>query len=84
MEDPEKLEKAENVIYGLTDEVIHILTEVDNTDYAAPRYMLPWLEEDAESDIRNLGLQAETEARYLQKINNLLGRYSDNQPLEIY
>lgn len=58
--------------------------DTDGTQYAAPQYWLPWLEEDAENSIKALQLDAEDEAIYLQRINNLQGRYSNNSPVDIY
>lgn len=78
------LDQAETIFSDLVDEVTHIMMETDGTDHAAPKYLLPWLEEDAENAIKALHLDSETEERYLQKINNLLGRYSDNPPVEIW
>lgn len=83
MDDPEKIQKAEKLLEELTDEVIHILMETDTTCYNSPKCMIPWLEEDAEHHIMSLCMDPETEARYLQKVNNLLGRYSENQPMDI-
>ncbi len=83
MDDPEKIQKAEKLIEELADEVIHILMETDTKCYNSPKCMIPWLEEDTEHHIMSLKMDPETETRYLQKVNNLLGRYSENQPMDI-
>lgn len=76
----QKIKQADKIINRLIDEVSHILLATDMENYAAARFLLPWLEEDAENAIKSLSLNAEDEVIYLQKINNYLGKYSDNPP----
>ncbi|MFW6019677.1 MAG: hypothetical protein ACOCPM_03775 [Bacteroidales bacterium] len=82
MEYSEKIKQADTIFQNLADEVTHIMLEINNPEHASPKYLLPWLEEDAEHAIKRLGLNPEDERIYLQRINNLLGEYSDNPPLK--
>lgn len=76
----EKLKQADSIFQDFTDEVTHIMMDVNKPEHAASKYLLPWLEEDAENEIKALHLNPEDERIYLQRINNLLGEYSDNPP----
>lgn len=76
----QKIKRANKIINRLIDEVSHIFLETETEKYAAAKFLLPWLEEDAENAIKSLELKAEDEMIYLQKINNYMGKYSDNPP----
>ena len=81
MKDQDKNVQAEQILSELIDEVSHIMMTTDNTEHAAAKFLLPWFEEDAENQIKRLKLGQEVEQQYLQRINNFMGSYSDNPPL---
>lgn len=84
MEYEEKIKQANTIFQDLADEVTHIMLDINNPEHASPKYLLPWLEEDAENAIKALELSPEDERIYLQRVNNLLGEYSDNPPYKKY
>ncbi len=75
-------EKAEKILGDFIEEVLHIIMDTHGQDFSAPRCVLPWLEEDAENAIKALRLPAGEEQLYIQKINNFMGKYSENPPVE--
>jgi len=81
MEYQEKVKKAKTILSRLKTELLDILINKEKQDYCSDQMMLPWMEEDAEYSIRKLQLKKVDEKRYIRKIHNIFGVYSEEMPL---
>ncbi len=75
-----KIIKAEKILYELKEELFHIITDTKVNEYCSNRLLLPWLEEDMEYSIKKLKLNKKDENKYIRKIHNIFGVYSEDIP----
>ncbi len=76
----QKIKSTENILKNLKKVLSETLWESDPNLYSSDRILLPWIEEDAEYEIKKLKLTKDDEIIYLQKLHNLFGEYSDANP----
>ena len=81
MEYEEKIRRARETIENLKKELLHIITDTEFHEYCSNRMIIPWLEEESEYAIRKLQLKKEDEKRFLVRLRNTVGVYSENIPL---
>lgn len=77
---PNKIQKAEKILAEEKADLLWMVTDNGNDDFGSPRDFLPLLEEDAKYRIRALGLPKKLLNYYLNKICDIFGPYSEDQP----
>ena len=80
MNNQQQIKSIENILENLKKVLDETLWEGDPNLYTSDRMLLPWIEEDAEYEIKKLKLSNDDEVFYLQKLHNLFGEYSDANP----
>lgn len=75
----EKISKAEEIIKREKEDLLLIL-ENDPDDFAGKADFLSFFEEDAKYRIYDLNLPAEYEDKYLNRIIEIYGPYSEDKP----
>ena len=81
MEYQKKIQRAEQIIDTLKDELMHILWDTSPDEYGTFHNLFPWIEEETEYLIRDLILNKKDEAFYLNKVHQVMGEYSEMIPL---
>ena len=71
---------AEKILEEEKEDLWRMITDDGIDDFGSPRDFLPLLEEDAKYRIRSLGLPANLLNYYLNKICDIYGPYSEDQP----
>jgi|SRR6056297_587229 len=74
-----KLAKAEMILKEERESLLWMLSD-GSDDLAGPKDFLPFYEEDAKYQIRDLHLPDAYESHYLNKICDIYGPYSEDQP----
>jgi hypothetical protein len=77
---PSKIQKAEKILEEEKEDLFWMVTDDGIDDFGSPRDFLPLLEEDAKYRMRALGLPAKLLNHYLNKICDIYGPYSEDQP----
>ncbi len=72
--------QAENILEAEKKELIQLLISPKGPDFSSPRYFLMFLEEDAKYRIRALGLPESLLQYYLDRVCDIYGPYSEDQP----
>ena len=75
-----KIFKAEKILEQEREELLQMVTADGIDDFGSPRDFLPLIEEDAKYRIRSLGLPNYLLKYYLNKICDIYGPYSEDQP----
>ncbi len=75
-----KIEEAKSIIESLKKQLLGIFWDTGLNEYNAERNFLSWLEEDTEYNIRNLKLKKADEKKFIRKIHQLFGEYSEVIP----
>ncbi|MCF8304069.1 MAG: hypothetical protein K9I94_12395 [Bacteroidales bacterium] len=73
-------QQAYEIIEEVKEELFHILWNTDHEEFCSSKFLLPWLEEQAEEEIKSLGLPKEKENYYIEELGNALGDYAEDQP----
>ncbi len=77
---PKKIAAAEHILEQEREDLYQIVTGNGLDDYASPRDFLFLIEEAAKYKIRSLGLPEKLTQYYLNKICDIYGPYSEDQP----
>jgi len=78
---PEKISLAERIVKKQKKNLFKIITSNPaNTGFANERDFLYFIEEDAKYKIKRLKLPKKLEKHYLNKITEIYGEYSEDQP----
>lgn len=75
-----KIEKAEKILRQEREELLRMVTTEGIDDFGSVRDFLPLIEEDAKYRIKSLHLPKRIAKYYLNKICDIYGPYSDDQP----
>jgi hypothetical protein len=75
-----KVEKAEKILQQEREELLRMVTASGIDDFGSARDFLPLIEEDAKYRIRALGLPHYLLKYYLNKLCDIYGPYSGDQP----
>ncbi|WP_372947765.1 hypothetical protein [Mariniphaga sp.] len=75
-----KIAKAEKILQEEKDELLRMVTTDGQYDFGSPRDFLPLAEEDSKYRIRKLGLPKFLLKYYLNKLCDIYGPYSEDQP----
>ncbi|MEA3478361.1 MAG: hypothetical protein U9R60_09300 [Bacteroidota bacterium] len=76
-----KIQRADHIIDTLKDELMFILWDTSPNEYGSFRSLFPWVEEETEYLIKALGLKKDDEERYIEKVHQVMGEYSELIPL---
>ncbi len=76
----DKILQAEKILEAEKEELMHIITSYTIDEIGSPRSFLMFLEEDAKYRIRALGLPNNLLQHYLNRICEIYGPYSEDQP----
>jgi hypothetical protein len=80
METIRKILKAENILRQEREDLFQMVTTEGIDGFGSPRDFLPMIEEDAKYRISSLGLPAKLRQYYLNKLCDIYGPYSEDQP----
>ena len=75
-----KIEEATRIIEAIKKQLLSIFWETELNEYNAERNFLSWLEEDAEYSIKDLKLKKADEEKFIRKIHQVFGEYSEVIP----
>jgi hypothetical protein len=75
-----KIAKAEKILQEEKEELLQMVTADGIDDFGSARDFLPIIEEDAKYRIRSLGLPDYLLKYYLNKLCDIYGPYSEDQP----
>ncbi len=76
----DKILQAEKILEAEKEELMHIITSYTIDEIGSPRSFLMFLEEDAKYRISALGLPKNLLQHYLNRICDIYGPYSEDQP----
>ena len=76
----ENIRKAEKILEEEKEDLLRMVTDDGIDDFGSPRDFLPLLEEDAKYRILALDLPPDLLSHYLNKICDIYGPYSEDQP----
>ncbi|MFP4041571.1 MAG: hypothetical protein ACOCZ4_02350 [Bacteroidota bacterium] len=75
MEANEVHKQAGEILENLKSRIIKVLWDDDKYKYNTEHFILPWIQEEAEYDIKRLQLAKEDEKYYLYQIEKIMGEY---------
>jgi hypothetical protein len=75
-----KIEKAEKILRQEREELLRMVTAEGIYDFGSAREFMPLIEEDAKYRIRSLELPHYLLKYYLNKLCDIYGPYSEDQP----
>lgn len=75
-----KIEKAEKILRQEREELLRMVTAEGIDDFGSARDFMPLIEEDSKYRIRALGLPHYLLEYYLNKLCEIYGPYSEDQP----
>lgn len=75
-----KILKAEKILEEEKEELFQMVTEDGIDAFGSPRDFLPLIEEDAKYRIKALHLPEKLSKYYLNKLCDIYGPYSEDQP----
>ncbi len=79
MKEKEKsIRKAWSVISNLKAQLLDVLWEENQFGYNSEHYLIPWIQEEAEYAIKEIGLSKEDENFFLMKIEHTVGEYFED------
>ena len=67
--------KAESILESLKSRMAQVLWNDSMYTYNNEHSILPWIQEDAEYEIKHLHLSKNEEKYYLMKIEHIMGEY---------
>ena len=70
-------QKAWEILDSFKYQVIDILWNDSRHEYTNEHLLIPWIQEEAEYAIKKLHLPAEQEEFFIQKINHIIGEYTE-------
>jgi hypothetical protein len=70
-------QKAWEIIDTLKHQVIEILWNDNRLEYTNEHLLIPWIQEETEYAIKKLKLPAEKEAYFIEKIDHIIGEYTE-------
>ncbi len=76
----EIISRAEQILEAEKQELWHLLTSHGIDEFNSPRNFLMFMEEDAKYRIRSLGLPDKLLQHYLNRVCEIYGPYSEDQP----
>ncbi len=74
------ISQAENILEKEKEELLQLLTSHGLSEFNNPRCFLMFLEEDVKYRIRALGLPENLLQHYLNRVCDIYGPYSEDQP----
>ena len=72
-----KKDRAEKILSNLKETLLQILWDENGFDYCGARFLMPWLQEEAEYEIKNLKFKSPEEKIYIRKIDRIIGEYAE-------
>ncbi len=72
-----KLNEATRVVEGLKDSLMVIIWEEDPFEFCSSRALLPFIQEEAEYNVRSLGLSKQDQEHFIEKVKQVLGEFCE-------
>jgi len=70
-------QKAWEILDTLKQQVIEILWNDSRHEYTNEHLLIPWIQEETEYAIKKLNLSPEEESHFIQKIEHIVGEYTE-------
>jgi hypothetical protein len=74
------LKVADKILEDLKSEVVEVLWNSNVGDFYCEKFLFPFFQEEAEYSIKKLNLSEKQEYFYLERVDRIMGEYSENIP----
>lgn len=78
MDENIKKQRARDILEELKDALSQIIWDDSMEEYNSSRYLIPWMQEDAEYAIKKLNLDKKEEEQFLKLAQRMTGEYTDD------